>query len=167
MDAQVGDPKSVFVGLIKHINEANINSRFSVDAQPIFDPTTFWDFAKTNAGKITTLTFEFTAPNGLFSSSESIADELKEARKRINADKIINTFKNQAGLNTDSQPVKDAVNYAQTGSGEIRARTNDKKRYSSIDRPIIVVVKSLEQPLTLGFVETHSSLILGRVSDKE
>jgi hypothetical protein len=167
IDPQVGDPKSVFNGLIKHINETDSGSRFSVEAQPIFDPTTFWDFAKTNKGKITTLTFEFTAPNGLFSSNESIADDLKEARNKINANKVISTFKNKEGLNTDSQPVKDGVEYAQTGSGEIRARTIDNKRYSSIFRPVFIVVKNSDQAITLDFIETHSSLILGRMGNDE
>jgi hypothetical protein len=166
IDRQVGEPKAIISGLVKKVNEASPTSRFDIEAQPIFDVSTFWDFASTHKGKIVSLTFDLMVPNGLFSANETIAKELENAKKETNATAVVSTFKADKGLNTDGQAVKDAVQYAQKGSGEIRAKTINGRTYNSENKPVIATIDVTEPTLTLDVISSNVARILGRDPDE-
>jgi hypothetical protein len=164
VDVKVGKPVSIFTALIKAINEGDPSAPYTIEAEPIFDADTFWEFAAENDGEITSLTFEFVAPNGLWNASSSLKDELRVARETIGAQKVINTFKSDDGLETNNEQIKEAVNYIGNGSGEIKARARGNKKFSSTDKPKTV---SLEkdtkdsEPLIVK-VAKHIGKVLGR-----
>lgn len=135
IDPQVGKPMAILGSLIHQINETNPDSPYTIEAEPIFDPETFWDFASENAGQITSLTFEFVAPNGLWGTADKLKAELRAAREKTGAQKIINTFKSEDGLKTDDEGIAEAVDYAMSGSGEIRAKAKNGAKFNSTMRP--------------------------------
>jgi hypothetical protein len=142
LDVKVGKPVSIFSALIQAMNDSAATAPFTIEAEPIFDADTFWDFAAENKGEITSLTFEFVAPNGLWTSASSVKEELRAARETIGAKKIVTTFKSDDGLDTNSERVKEAVNYVGQGSGEIKARARGRKVFSSTDKPKTVTLEN-------------------------
>lgn len=146
IDVAVGKPTAIFSGLVKAINAANPLAAYTIEAQPIFDADTFWEFAEENEGRITSLTFEFVVPNGLWSARSSIREELKAAKEKLGAQKVINTFQSDESLETDSEQVKEAVNYAVAGSGEIKARAKGGKKFNSIEKPKVAELPKSDDP---------------------
>ncbi len=135
VDARVGKPVSIFAALIKTINSQMVSAPFMIHAEPIFDAETFWDFAEENEGAVTSITFEFVVPNGLWNSNTTLKEELISAREKLGAQKVINTFKSDDGLETNSEQIKEAVNYIGKGSGEIKAKAKGKKNFNSTEAP--------------------------------
>lgn len=164
IDAAVGKPTAIFTGLVKAINAANPLAAYTIEAQPIFDADTFWEFAEENAGRVTTLTFEFVVPNGLWSASSNIRDELKAAKEKLGAQKVINTFQSDEGLETNSEQVKEAVDYAVAGSGEIKARAKGGKKFNSTEKPKVATLPKSDdkdEPIIVR-VARNIARVLGR-----
>lgn len=131
----VGKPAGVMRSLVKSINESVLDPPYLIEVEPIVDAGDFWAFADENVGEITNLTFEFIVPNGLWSADTNIKEELRVAREKTGAQKVVTTFKSEEGINTNSDAVHEAVDYAVSGSGEIRARTRRGKRFNSANKP--------------------------------
>jgi len=164
IDQAVGKPTAIFGGLVKAINAANPLAPYTIEAQPIFDAETFWDFAEENEGQITSLTFEFVVPNGLWSASSSIRDELKAAKEKLGAQKVINTFQSSDGIETNSEQVRDAVNYAVSGSGEIKARAKGGKKFDSNEKPKVATLPKSDEEKEPVIVRVARNIarVLGR-----
>ena len=128
---QIGTVFPILKSLVAHIINLNISEILFLEIQPIFDAATFWKFADDHKGDVTSITFDFVMPNGLWSTASTLREELKQANKTTNAQELTTTLKSQAGLITDSPAVVEAVEYAQTGSGAISAKSREGHRYSS------------------------------------
>jgi hypothetical protein len=135
IDPRVGTPSALFRSLVRAINDANPSSAYLLEAQPIVDAESFWEFAEENRGDVTSLTFEFLVPNGLWSTDTSLRDELRRARETIKAQKVISTYKSNDGLETNSEQIAEAVDYVARGSGEIKAKARGNKTFSSTESP--------------------------------
>lgn len=131
VDLKVGKPFSIISAFIDHINRSNSRSAYEIEINPIFDSQSFWDFAKTNKGQITRLEFDFTTPNGLWSTESNLKSELKSAREKFNAKKVINAFVSNDGLNVDNDEIQEAVAYAEAGSATVKAKTKTNRKYNS------------------------------------
>lgn len=129
-DRRVGRPFSVLRSLLRHVN-SDVAAAYMLEAQPIFSSETFWQFAEINKGNITSLTFDFVVPNGIWNADSNLKDELRSANESMNAEEVITTIKSESGVNTDSAPVAEAMAYIENGSGTASARTRDGKRFSS------------------------------------
>lgn len=130
-DSQVGKPSSLLQSLFAHINNENSRSAYHIECKPIFNPGTFWKFASENKGEITSITFEFVTPNGLFNANVDVRDELKGVQNETGAETVVTTFRSQDGINTDGQRIKEGVEYSESGGGDIRARAKSGKRFNS------------------------------------
>ncbi len=129
-DARVGAPNRLIEALVNAINEAMPHAAYHIEVQPISDDATFWKFAEENRGEITSLTFDFIAPN-MFGSSDEISNEMKDFQKHEKAQRVKIGLQSKNGLNTSTPMVKNSVNYATRGGGSIVAKTKKKKTYSS------------------------------------
>jgi hypothetical protein len=135
INSEVGDPEKILRRLIETINLQNDIYPYELQIQPVFNAQSFWDFANQNRGNITKLTFEFVAPNGLWSAASNLKDELSNLRDLLEINQVSTTFQSETGINTDAAPVKEAVAYAESGSGKIKAVARNKKRFSSANTP--------------------------------
>jgi hypothetical protein len=131
LDLAVGTPRSILKSFFRTVNASYGESPYRVEPQPIFDAASFWSFADQYRGDIVRLTFDFVVPNGLWSARTNLHSELKEAHETMKAQEVSTTLKSHAGLNTDAAPVKEAVEYAERGSGTIKAKTRSGKRFTS------------------------------------
>lgn len=164
IDIRVGAPASLIDALVAEINRENPRALYNIEVQPIFDGRTFWQFAKEHENKITELTFDLVVPNGFWNASKSVKEEMRDAKERLRAQRVTNTVRSKDGLNTDDEGVRDAVEYAESGSGSIRAKTKEGRRFNS---------KSKTRTSTLDEVDESESLVasamlqLDQVFDRE
>ena len=62
VEEKVGNPTSVFKSLARSINESG-REPYLIEANPIVDPSTFWEFESENRGQITSISFDLFPPN--------------------------------------------------------------------------------------------------------
>lgn len=134
IDRAVGQPDALIAGLVKRINQSNPLSPYTIEVEPIIDAQDFWAFAEANRGKVTSLTFEFVVPNGLWNANTSIKEELRAARA-IGAERVSETFKTKGFIDTDNEKIKEAVDYVSNGSGKIRGKSKSGQRFNSTESP--------------------------------
>jgi hypothetical protein len=144
-DKQVGNPLKLFASLVDNINRSHPESPYTIDVQPIVDTSSFWAWAERNKGNVSGITFKFVAPNGLFSARSNLREELRAAKERSNANHVDVTLQNKEGLDTDSEPVHEAVDYIEKAGGKITARAG-KRRFSSTNAHQITALPKEEDP---------------------
>lgn len=130
VDNGVGKTSRLIYELIEEINVKNMHSAYHIEVEPIFSPDSFWDFVKENEGEITSLTFEFVAPN-MFGGHDSITEELRNFRDHERAQKVRISLHSSDGLKADTNNVKESVDYVTKGCGKIRARAGGRSYNST------------------------------------
>lgn len=124
------------MSIIKSLSDS-INSEpdhpYVIEANSIIDPNTFWDFESRNRGKIIAITFELIAPN-MFGIRDDLTKELTEFRDKEKARKVEISLFNEDGLKLDENRVRETVQYAVEGGGEIKARTKNRRTFDSAKR---------------------------------
>lgn len=136
--SSLGSPLAVFTSLVDLINQRVPPEPFVIEPRPIVDERTFWDFVRAHPREITSVTFEFVAPN-MFGTDDDYDREMREmqAHEKIQRAKL--KLENPDGLELDTKRVDGAVKYIVRGGGSIRARTKRKQVYNS-DRKIQKIV---------------------------
>jgi hypothetical protein len=135
----VGRPGSIFNSLVAKLNERT-EEPYVMEANPIVDPETFWEFVRENRGEITSVTFDLFAPN-MFGLRSELDRELRELKEKEHVRKAELTLENKDGLELDTDRVRETVGYALEGGGAVRAKTKRKKRYSSKNKKKKVTVE--------------------------
>ncbi|WP_155006278.1 hypothetical protein [Sphingomonas hengshuiensis] len=130
VDPKVGSPSGLIRELADAINTTSTDARWDIEVEPIVNAQSFWEFAAKNKGMITSLTFEFIAPN-MFGGSDDLTEELRAFRNNENAEKVEIVLKSKEGLDTSTNRTKEAVDYAVQGCGTIKAKTKNGKRFNS------------------------------------
>lgn len=165
VDREIGGPTALMNALAKAINADNPHAPFFMQATPIFDASSFWDFAEENRGQVTSITFEFVAPNGLWNTRTTIKKELAALRASTKTEQVITTLKSNEGLDTNSERIKEGVEYAEKGSGRIRAKARGKKTFNSTERPKLTTME--EQKATRGGLIAKAKANLKRLFGRE
>lgn len=138
---QIGRPVSLFASLVTHINAGS--EPFMLEANAITNPQSFWNFVEAHQGDITSVTFEFIAPN-MFGQTDDYDREMRDMKDKEKAQKAKLTIESEDGLNLKTERVKGAVNYAVRGGGMIKARTRRRQIYNSKDKAKKVTVPKSE-----------------------
>lgn len=128
-DSKIGNPLSIINSLTRKINSEN--RVYLIDVNPIFSSDTFWKFVHDNTGDVTSLKFEFTVPNGFWSADATLREELEKLKNTTNSEKVSSELKSKSGLNADSKPVRDSIEYIESGSGSVKAKTRSGKVFDS------------------------------------
>lgn len=94
-------------------------------------PATFWNFEEKHRGQITSVTFEFAAPN-MFDIRSDLDAGLRNMRDKENVQTLTMSFRNPDGLTLARDRIEPAVSYAtKDGAGSIRVRTKSGQTFSS------------------------------------
>ena len=164
VDKEIGGAPALMNALAKAINADNPHATFVMQATPIFDAATFWEFAADNEGRVTSITFDFVAPNGLWSARTTLKQELANLRKATRVQQVSTTLKSSEGLDTNSKRIKEGVEYAEKGSGRIRARAKGNKHFNSTEKPKITTFED-DKPVRGGLaakIKANLKRLLGR-----
>lgn len=120
-DPKVGKTDPVMTSLTRAINEQNPTAAYHLEVSPISEASTFWEFARENKGAITTLSFTFVAPN-MFGGIDNITEEMRQFRDEERAQRVSIALKSSEGIETDTEKIRNSVEYTSRGGGEITAR---------------------------------------------
>lgn len=160
-DRSVGTPSSLIKSIIDKVNLDNY-SKYHIDSDPIFSSKTFWDFVDQNKGEVTTVKFDISTPN-MFGSSDEFSKEMKRFRDYEKAQKVELSLKSSDGLQTDTQGIRQAVEYTEKGTGTIKATTRSGKSYNSLNTTAKVEIKIPESGLPiLDKIANLISEVMGR-----
>lgn len=127
----IGKPVAIFESLAAQIN-ANPEP-FILEANAIVPSETFWNFVKNNEGEITSVEFEFVAPN-MFGEADDYDSEMRDMQKHEKVQKAKLRIENKDGLNLQTNRVRQAADYANKGAGSTRAVTKKRKKYNSKEK---------------------------------
>lgn len=130
VDRKVGKPHSILRSFLKHIN-SDLTAPYHLEAVPLTNTDSLWDFEKRNRGEIVSITFDFIVPNGVWTTDSSLKEELRDANESLNAQRVITTLKSDTGIRTDSPQIATALAYTGSGNGEVSAKSSDGEKFSS------------------------------------
>jgi hypothetical protein len=129
-DGRVGAPSALLARLINEINARQDGKFYEIEAEPIFQPSSFWEFAERNRGRIRSITFYFVAPN-MFGVKNEIDQALRAFNREEGVNRVALRLSSKAAINTDTDRIKHAVQYASQGAGEIRSKADNGEKYDS------------------------------------
>lgn len=161
VDQQVGKTDAIMKSLIDSVNEQNETTAYHLEVAPISEASTFWEYAQENSGKITTLTFTFVAPN-MFGGIDNITEEMRRFRDEEKAQRVKVSMSSDDGIETNTDNVKNSVEYTTRGGGEITARAKGGKNYNSKKKTRHVTIDDDADEPTLVKVARQISRVLGR-----
>lgn len=163
VDQQIGSPSALLLGLLREINRRKIDEYYTIEAAPIVDTASFWEFAEKNKGSITTIKFEFVVPN-MFGTKDQLNDDLRSLRDKEKAKRVSVTVHSREGLNTDTERTRESVDYIDKAGGEIKARAKGGKSYLSTEQEKRTIVTDAardgEEPFAR--IRRLASMIVGR-----
>ncbi len=129
VDSSVGAPMPILESLVDHINGGD--EPYVLEINAIVPTDTFWNFVRENRGQITSVTFEFVAPN-MFGEADDYDKEMREMAEHEKAQKAKLTLSSKDGLDLETKKIERAADYTSKGAGSIRASTKRRrKKYDS------------------------------------
>lgn len=147
-DSAIARPYSLLSSLVSHLNDA-FPSPYAVEVVPIADTETFWEFVRQNRGDITSVTFEFIAPN-MFGTSDDYDAEMRDMRDKERIRRLKIQMENPNGLELETPRVKRATEEVAKGTASVKAKTRQRKRYSSknkVKRATVPEDKLVKRPV--------------------
>ncbi|WP_027181649.1 hypothetical protein [Oleidesulfovibrio alaskensis] len=110
----------------RYLKKNYLTAKFSA----ITDKNSFWDFAKKNEGKVTSIEFHLVTPN-MSNMSAMLSEELKSVAKGTRAAttnvKLKSEHKNYLEVSRENKQLADIVNYAAQGGGDVFVKITGKK----------------------------------------
>lgn len=161
-DPLVGKTDAIMQSLVHALNEKNPLTAFHLEVAPISEASTFWQFAAENKGNITMLSFLFVAPN-MFGGIDNITEEMRLFRDEEKAQRVKIQLQSDEGIETDTDKIKNSVEYTTRGGGDIAARARGGRSYNSKEKTRHVTMDKVEnsEPL-LDRIARSISKVLGR-----
>jgi hypothetical protein len=129
-DARVGNPTTILTHIANFLNQEGHSRSYFFEFEPIFQGSSFWEFASKHRGRVSRLTFSFVTPN-MFGVKNEIDEALRSMRRDENVTRVEFTLRSPAGVNTDTARVRHSVEYAERGGGHVTARAKTGERYDS------------------------------------
>lgn len=126
----LGRSDAILNSLISFVNQEN-DSIYSLVLNPIVASGRFFDFVEEVGSPVSFLSITFTPPNGLWSADSNAKDEVKRVSEKTNATQIKTVISNKKGLDLTSEDLKESISYAESGSGNIRAKAVNGRSFSS------------------------------------
>lgn len=122
--------------LAKQLTQETIAAKgYELAINNISDKDDFWKHIKEYEGFISSLTFEFAAPN-LFNTKDSLNDELREARDEFKITTAQIKLENSSGelsVPKNSEFINQGLQYISDGGGAYRIKLKNKRTVSSGD----------------------------------
>lgn len=122
--------RSIVLGLMEGINQQISKQVYKFDAFSLNHEEDFWTAVKSHPAPITSLRFDFVAPNGP-NTTEETRKAMKALHKSTNSQQISQEFRNDEGIDLSSEEIASRQDYATTGGGDTVAKSGKKIVYSS------------------------------------
>lgn len=146
-NSSVGIPYSIISSLTDYLNNSTPAKPWLIEINPISEERDFWTAYRQNKGEVSYVEFDFVTPNGL-GITTSIVDDLKEARKKHNAQRLRVGLTNKRGaLNLEGEDIRNAAEYVTAGGGSAKIKAGRRVVYDSTKMERTVEV-SEDEPLS-------------------
>lgn len=119
---------------------------YEIAINNISEKDDFWNHIKEYEGMISSLTFDFEAPN-LFNTKDSLNDELREARdefKMTHAQVKLENSSGELNIPRDSEFVNQGLQYISDGGGGYKIKLKNKRTVSSGDATKTTTIEETE-----------------------
>jgi hypothetical protein len=129
----VGGALPIIKSLADHLND-DPRTSYIIEANPIVDPQTFWEFEEKNRGDITSISFELIAPN-MVGIRDQLTRDMTGFRDNEKARKVKIGLQNTDGLSLNDTRVREMVDYTMEGGGSVKAAAKGRRKtYNSNNR---------------------------------
>lgn len=128
----IGLPVAIFETLAWAISVRS-DEPYEIEAHPIVEKETFWSFVAENR-QVVEVEFEFLAPN-MFGAASDLDKDLKDIQAHIKSRKTKVAFQSKDGLQLADKRIHEAVDYVARGTGTVKARAKNNRRYNSAKKP--------------------------------
>lgn len=161
--ADIGKASTLIKNYIRAVNEKYPHGPYQIEISQIVETGSFWNFVEENKGRVTSVSFDFIAPN-MLGADDEFYEEMRDYRDSEKARKIRLAIENPEGIDPETDKIKRAVNYALEGRGTVKARAKGNKRYNSEEKVRRVYIDDIkEKGMELAKVAGEfASRILGR-----
>ncbi|RIA35440.1 hypothetical protein DFR49_4217 [Hephaestia caeni] len=140
-DPNVGAAAAVLDSLVAHLNSQR--NQYTIHVKSLFDADTFRTFASRHGQIVRYVTFDFVVPNMFFGTSTSIDAGLRRIGEDTKAQGVKVTLESATGVDTASENVESALQYAEAGNASVTARAMNGDKYSSTSRRKTVKMHSI------------------------
>lgn len=167
-NSAVGQPKALLSSMVSHLN-AGQTHQYVLYFKPLFNGDSFWKFASKFDGSLEYVNFKFTVPNMLFGVGSKVTDGLKRIGSDTGAQEVEVRLDSKDGVETNSETVKEAVEYAEDGNARVTAKSLTGEYWSSTSRQVTVKMHSVLNFATVAKAEVQGWLkeALGRDKDSD
>ena len=121
-DPSVGAGFGIFNSLIQAINLRETPEPYSIELNSITEQSTFWEYVNKNRGSIKAISIEIASPN-MFEGATSYEEDSRKIANATGATKQKLSIESPDGLDTSSEYLREAVDYAARGGGRLRAKS--------------------------------------------
>ena len=160
----VGSPQTLVKYLSNYINSRD-DRPYEFEPSLIFDSSDYYAFIKDNGPKLSYIKFHFVVPN-MWGTAKKLDQDLRESGEETGAEELDVTFKSRRGVDGDSQRIREGVDYAARGAGNVRAKSVNGPRYRSDSSPTTTQVEEREDDVVeesaRDWIGRHWRRILGR-----
>ncbi|WP_146190662.1 hypothetical protein [Marinicauda salina] len=155
-----GTPNAILKSLVNSIN-ARHDKPFEIEVEPIFDSANFWEFSKKHNNILRQIIFDFIVPN-MWGAESDLEKDLEDTGKETGAQRVTVEFQSKEGVSTQNQKVRDGVEYAEKGAGNLKAKSLDNKPFSSTEKPKTTKIPMPERGADLAEgIRQQRSQVLG------
>lgn len=130
-DETIGKPRSVLPSMLAYVNGLP-EAPYVIEPKPIFDKASFWDWAAAHEYRLRRISFEFIVPN-MFGSKSALDEDLRDLGKSgVSRVRVQMDEGNRAeGIDAQNQQVRDGIEYAAQGGGDVTATAKNGDRFNS------------------------------------
>ena len=141
-------------------------SPFQIEVEPLFDASRFWAFAERHDNVLRSINFDFVVPN-MWGAESDLEMDLKETGAQTGAERVSVGLSGEHGVLTDTQKVRDGVEYAEKGAGTVRAKALDGQRFYSTARARVTKIPAVQagSEIVAQYFAKLKRKILGRDQD--
>ena len=155
----IGYVQSIFpspISQLRALTEAIVEQKlrsmgYDLAINAISDESDFWKYVKENKGEITSLSFDFAAPN-FFNTKDKLNDELREAKKQYDITHAQIKLDNEFGalkIPEKNKFIEEGLKYVAGGGGEYKLVLKTKQTISNKDATKSVTLN--EKELEIAF----------------
>lgn len=126
----VGLPNSILAGVVETVNALSDSNPFRIDAFALQKSGSFNAAVSAYPGPVTSVKFDLVVPNPIDSEGETKA-ALKKLRERTGAERIGERLQSDKGLKTENPYIQEIVDYAESGGGDVTAKSGQDEIYNS------------------------------------
>jgi len=143
------DHSRIVEAFVEGINKSGLCKHYKFDIRSLNHDYDFWSAVTNYPKPITSLKFDFVAPNGP-NNVEATREAMKMLHDDTNSPTIKQEFCNNEGVDLNSKEIKARQEYASGGGGETVAKSGKKIVYNSVAQTRSEEVDDTLKPTSFG-----------------